>query len=408
MNAQVSTGMVPEEISWPSGSGNTVSQMPTIPWALLAIYNKTGDASFLQEQVPKVAAYLNWWRTTRGLGDGLVVTVHPWETGIDASPAYDAPWHFTPTGVAAADYATLYLKFPELQTYYKDTWSNNYTAILAQTKAASSLIADWFVVQDIAINTLVAVGWAVLGDLATKYGDTTNAATYYAYNKAHETAIKSRMWNSSLGRFVTTYKDQDGTWQSTSVQTVQSLFPLLMRSLTSAQRAAVIADATSTSKFWTNYPFPSVSKAESTYTPIYVYNLLWRGPSWGFTNWFVISALLVTGGTSDQPTMYHIPQTGEVCRYVVPQYNMHGAYHFASDAEASSTISSDCQPSVTPVDYYFYHGSVGFYSFYEEESGTYFADGWTADLIVHKFRLYNTNGQYLADGSGSVGYHHPY
>jgi len=105
------------------------------------------------------------------------------------------------------------------------------------------------------------------------------------------------MWNSSLGRFVTTYKDQDGTWQSTSAQTVQSLFPLLMRSLTSAQRAAVIADATSTSKFWTNYPFPSVSKAESTYTPIYVYNLLWRGPSWGFTNWFVIEGLLYSGRT---------------------------------------------------------------------------------------------------------------
>jgi hypothetical protein len=249
--------MVPEEITWPAGSGNAWSQMPTIPWALQTIYNETGDVSFLKEQVPKVAAYLEWWRTTRDLGDGLVVTVHPWEVGIDASPAFDAPWHFSPTGVAAVDFATLYLKFPELKSYYSSTWSNNFTAVLDQTEAASSLLADWFVVQDIAINTLVAVGWAVLGDLAAEY-DAATAKTYYAKNEAHEAAMIERMWDSSLERFVTTYKDQDGTWQSTSLQTVQSLFPLLMRSLSAEQRAAVVADVTDESKFWTEYPFPSV------------------------------------------------------------------------------------------------------------------------------------------------------
>ncbi|KAJ3129522.1 hypothetical protein HK100_008548 [Physocladia obscura] len=295
MNAQVASGMVPEEISWPSGSGNTVSQMPTIPFALQTIFNKTGDVNFLQTQVPKVAAYLNWWKTTRDPeGNGLVVTVHPWETGIDASPAYDAPWHFSPVGNPDLDWLVLYPKFTELQSYYANTWNNNYTAILAQTKAQSSITADWFVVEDIAINTLVAVGWAVLGDLATHY-NTALAATYYANNVAHESAIINLLWDSSLSRFVTGYKDQDGTRKTTSTQTIQSLFPLLLRSLPSAQRSAVLADATNTSKFWTNYPFPSVSKAESTYTAEYTANLLWRGPSWGFTNWFVIRGLLWSG-----------------------------------------------------------------------------------------------------------------
>ncbi|KAI9331029.1 Six-hairpin glycosidase-like protein [Zopfochytrium polystomum] len=298
MAAQVANGMVPEEISWPSGSGNSVSQMPTIPWALQTIFNNTGDVTFLKEQVPKVAAYLDWWRNTRDLGDGLVVTVHPWETGIDASPAYDAAWHFTPTGSDLVDYPILYLKFPELQSYYANTWNNNYTAILARQSAESSITANWFVVQDIAINTLVAAGWGVLGDLASQY-DPVQAAKYYAKNAAHEAAIKSRMWDASLKRFVTTFKDQDGSFKSSSVQTIQSLFPLLLRSLTSDQRSAIIADIIDPNKFWTAYPFPSVSKAESTYHPKYVYNLLWRGPSWGFTNWFVVHALLTTGNRPD-------------------------------------------------------------------------------------------------------------
>ncbi|KAI8608772.1 Six-hairpin glycosidase-like protein [Chytriomyces sp. MP71] len=296
MNSQVANGMVPEEISWPSGSGNSVSQMPTIPFALQTIYERSGDVSFLKEQIPKVASYLDWWRTTRDLGDGLVVTVHPWETGIDASPAYDAPWHFSPSGSGLIDFGALYLKFPELKSYYEKTWNNNYTAILEQTRAQSSITADWFVVQDIAINTLVAVGWAILGDLVSVY-DNSTAAAYYVKNQAHEAAIKSRMWDASLGRFVTTYKDQDGSWQATSVQTIQSLFPLLLRNLTPGQRASLIADTTNPEKFWTQYPFPSVSKSEPTYTPKYTYNLLWRGPSWGFTNWFVVQGLLAVGRT---------------------------------------------------------------------------------------------------------------
>ncbi|GMF09185.1 unnamed protein product [Phytophthora lilii] len=101
--------------------------------------------------------------------------------------------------VAALDFATLYLKFPELKLYYSSSWNNNLTAILAQTKAASSLTTDWFVVQDIAINTLVAVGWVILGDLVSEY-DVATAKTYYARNAAHEAAILERMWDSSLKR----------------------------------------------------------------------------------------------------------------------------------------------------------------------------------------------------------------
>lgn len=108
------------------------------------------------------------------------------------------------------------------------------------------------------------------------------------------------------------------------------------------------------------------------------------------------------------PTYYHITQTGKVCHFVVPQYNMHGAYHFGSDAEASSTASSNCHTPVTPVDYYFYHGSVGFYSFYEEGSGTYCADDWTATLTVYKLGSYDINGQFLADDRGSIGYRQSY
>ena len=34
--------------------------------------------------------YFNWWKENRDVdGSGLVAILHPWESGIDLSPAYD-------------------------------------------------------------------------------------------------------------------------------------------------------------------------------------------------------------------------------------------------------------------------------------------------------------------------------
>jgi hypothetical protein len=38
-----------------------------------------------------------------------------------------------------------------------------------------------------------------------------------------------------------------------------------------------------------------VSKSEPTYTAKYTVNLMWRGPAWGFTNWFVLEGLAAVG-----------------------------------------------------------------------------------------------------------------
>jgi hypothetical protein len=44
----------------------------------------------LKEMVPKLVRYFNWWKDNRDVdGNGLVTILHPWESGIDLSPAYD-------------------------------------------------------------------------------------------------------------------------------------------------------------------------------------------------------------------------------------------------------------------------------------------------------------------------------
>ena len=37
-----------------------------------------------------IGRYFNWWKENRDVdGSGLIAILHPWESGIDLSPAYD-------------------------------------------------------------------------------------------------------------------------------------------------------------------------------------------------------------------------------------------------------------------------------------------------------------------------------
>ena len=102
---QQDDGRIPETINWrykPSltdplkprlytkNEYNDLTQIPVLPYSLRAIYRATGDVELLKEFVPKIIKYLDWWRTTRALDDtGLVTILHPWESGLDLTPAYD-------------------------------------------------------------------------------------------------------------------------------------------------------------------------------------------------------------------------------------------------------------------------------------------------------------------------------
>jgi|SRR5579859_2265884 len=107
LNFQLRDGRIPEMINWKAEKQgwiahfltriqyshttyNDLTQMPVLPYSLRAIFEQTRDVEFLKEVVPKLVKYFNWWKTTRDVdGNGLVTILHPWESGIDLSPAYD-------------------------------------------------------------------------------------------------------------------------------------------------------------------------------------------------------------------------------------------------------------------------------------------------------------------------------
>lgn len=125
-------------------------------------------------------------------------------------------------------------------------------------------------------------------------------------------------------------------------------------------------------------------------------------------SWCPVRGIFIAGAWWNiNPTHYYRKETRLLCHFVVPQFNMHGAYHMGDEA-ANSADKTDYATATTTIDYYFYHGSIGFYAFYEEGFGTYCADDWTATIVVTKLGSYDINGQWLADDTGSTHYRQSY
>ncbi|KAE8908083.1 hypothetical protein PF003_g7906 [Phytophthora fragariae] len=103
------------------------------------------------------------------------------------------------------------------------------------------------------------------------------------------------------------------------------------------------------------------------------------------------------------PTHYYNTKNGTICHGVVPQYNLHGNY-WIGDATTTPyyRTPANCIDNSFVYDMYMYHGSIGFYSFYEEVVGTYCAKDNFAYVVVDVLGTYDINGVFLAADTGSV------
>lgn len=99
------------------------------------------------------------------------------------------------------------------------------------------------------------------------------------------------MYDPETHRFYHLWQAKDGTQQQYPVKTVQTLFPVLLSSLPPEALDEIVRLLNNEEEFGTPFMIPTVAKSEPEYNPIANTLLLWRGPIWGFTNWFIMEGL---------------------------------------------------------------------------------------------------------------------
>ncbi|MEM2636908.1 MAG: hypothetical protein QXL15_01010 [Candidatus Korarchaeota archaeon] len=241
-----------------------VVQPPVIGHAIHRLWH-AGRKKDAEKLAKNAVLFLKWLEDNRADHDGLIRIIHPWESGMDALPCYDKV-----LGIGRLKTGGYMRKLVELLKYYNELeWDQ---------KLLSS--SGLFRVKDVGYNAITSEAYFLLSqvtgdrDLAEKGAKILDS-------------IEKYMWDSKSELF---YSLGPGG-EMLNVKTVASLLPLIL-DISSDKVEALNAHILNKNEFWAHFPLPSVSMDEPQFNPKPSSLLLWRGPTWIATNWFVVRGLL--------------------------------------------------------------------------------------------------------------------
>jgi len=320
--AQWTTGLVPQIVFNPAASGyfpgpdawglrddtripagkltSGIVQPPVHATAVLHVYRHAQDEprarAFLAELYPKLRAWHDYlYRERDPRGEGLVYVRHPWESGMDNSPLWDAalarinpapgevpPYERKDTGhVDAAD--------RPLKADY-----DRYVYLMALFQRhgydEAAIAADCpYLMQDVLFNSLLCRGDRDLAEVARLLGD--DPAPLFARAERAAAAINARLWDEEAG----IYLDQDLVSGERVPAAVAGGFTPLFAGVPDGARARRLYALLNSPAFAgldePVYPVPTYSRRAAGYSP----NRYWRGPLWVNLNWLIFQGLRAYG-----------------------------------------------------------------------------------------------------------------
>jgi Mannosylglycerate hydrolase MGH1-like glycoside hydrolase domain len=273
----------------PATSG--ITQPPIHAFAALQTHRYATDAersrAFLEQMFPKLVALHRYFRDSRGGEEGLAFLLHPWETGLDDSPAWDEAFLrvVVPEG-SIEPYKREDLKhgdkrdrpsdedydrFVYLATIYRDSGYDD--ARIRETAP--------FLIEDPLLNTLWAVAADALAEIAGAIGK--DGKEFAEDRDRIVRAMESKLWDDEHGEFFP-FDVRNGARMGR--HSVVSLVPILAPGLDRQKANRTVEAMARMRHAWDEedcYLVPSYQIGENDFSG----RLYWRGPLWVNTNWIM-------------------------------------------------------------------------------------------------------------------------
>lgn len=258
-----------------TGMTSNITQPPVIAISLEEIYANTHDFGFVHRYLPLVKRYFNWLETERDPdSDGLISLIHPWE-GLDACPSFDS--------LLGIDEAR-----PRSLKVYQALYGLQLKYTMLRWNKEKIFASKSFNVEYVMSNCIYAQGFRSIARLSKMIGNLEDCDLYNEKADRVEKAILDICWNEKEGIFFDVSSPEHKQLQ---VKTVSSLFPVILENTPRDILEELISrHLLNEEEFWLPFPVPSVSKDEPAFNP----NdnpILWRGPTWINTNWFLARGL---------------------------------------------------------------------------------------------------------------------
>lgn len=256
---QAENGMIPdyvsrfkERINWRD------TKPPLAAWAVMNVYENTGDKAFVEEMFDKLYKYHQWWYTDRdhdkngvceyGSTDGTLIAA-AWESGMDNGVRFDE--------------AEMLKNEPE------NAWSMNQ--------------------ENICLNSFLYAEKGYLAKMAQMLGKNELADKLTQEAKALKEHIQTKMFDPETGFF---YDTRIGTGEFIKVMGAECWLPLWAGIATPEQAHQVLDKMLDPTKFNSTVPLGTLEISHLRFRPTRGY---WRGPVWIDQVYFGVMGLLKYG-----------------------------------------------------------------------------------------------------------------
>jgi glycogen debranching enzyme len=271
---------------------SSITQPPVAATAarrLLARAGGDGEVDqALRDLVPVLERYHGWLLAARDpRGDGLPAIVHPWESGMDNAPRWDAAMRrIDPGRVEYKRMDSTIIDPSQRPTRY----DYDRYFFLVQERARRGFtepvrIDEPFLIADVALASILCRADEDLAAIADALGAPAPRA------RARQQRVLSgiqKLLDPDSGR----YLDRDVTTDALiDVKHVASLLPLFAGAVPAEAATRMAALLEDPAGYGAPFPVPSVPLTD----PCFEGRRYWRGPTWVNVNWLLVDGLLRSG-----------------------------------------------------------------------------------------------------------------
>ena len=274
-----------------------ITDPPVLAIAALAVW-KNADGSqkgaareFLVEVFPKIVRFHRFFYEERNPdGDGLVVVVHPWESGLDNSPPYLDAGHRV-----HLTYKPHYERLDLLHVPAANRPTNKdydlFVWLLEQMRAVSwnqrrYLETAALQVQDVIFNSILCRANAALVEIAGLIGE--QADEWEERRRQTAAAIEHRLWDDHASNYFSYDRVAGQLLKDDTIAGFHTLFG----GAASPDRARRLVDEhlLSPAEYWpaVGFAVPTTALNSSWFNA----ENYWLGPVWVNTNWMVSCGLV--------------------------------------------------------------------------------------------------------------------
>ncbi len=283
-----------------STSGFT--QPPMLAEAIVRIGEKMkirDRRSWYQDMYPALLAYHQWLYSERDPHkEGLILLIHPWESGLDNSPPWidqlhlqEKPWWVKLVEKTNIDKVVMFFRRDTLHVPPGQRISNIdallYFHIIQRLKRKNwdidkILSRSHFSFQDLTFNCILVRANQHMIDIAKTIGHELPEDLKENFKKTEDSL--ETLWDGFYKQY---YSRAFITHKLVKEGSIASLMPLYAGSISKERALELVKTLKSSKQFGTEYPVPSVPVSSSWYKEFGY----WQGPTWINTNWLIADGL---------------------------------------------------------------------------------------------------------------------